>query len=126
MHELSIVEAVIEQVQREVRRSGHKGRVTRLELVVGRLAGVNVEAIRFAFEILAPGTLLEAADVRIARPGAVCSCRACGRATEIDDLVAQCPACGSADVTFEGGRDLLLQSIDLDESACPAGGSAAE
>ena len=39
MHELSIVEALIEQVQREVRRAGQKGRVTRLELAIGTLSG---------------------------------------------------------------------------------------
>jgi len=115
VHELSIVEALIEQVQKEVRRSGHNGRVTRLELSVGRLSGVNVHSIRFAFEMLAPGTVVEAADVEIAQPGAVCACAACGEATEIDELVDRCPACGSGEVTFEGGRDLLLESIDLEE-----------
>ena len=115
MHELSIVEALIEQVQKEVQRFGHAGRVTRLELIIGRWSGVNVDSIRFAFEILAPGTLVETADVQIAQPKAVCSCRACGDETEIEELVVQCPACGSGEFTFKGGRDLLLESIDLEE-----------
>lgn len=115
MHELSIVEALIEQVEKEIQRAGQTGRVTGLDLVIGRLSGVNADSIRFALEMLAPGTVVEAAEVRIAEPYANCRCRSCGEATEVDELVICCPACGSADVYLEGGADLWLQSIELEE-----------
>ena len=115
MHELSIAEALIEQVQREVQRSGHRGRVQRLELSIGRLSGVSSESLRFAFELLAPGTLVEKAKVAIVQPKALCRCHACHASTEIDDVLGQCPACGSMEVVIEGGRDLILQSIDLED-----------
>jgi Zn finger protein HypA/HybF involved in hydrogenase expression len=35
--------------------------------------------------------------------------------SEIDDLVAQCPCCGSGEITIEGGRELVLQSIEIVE-----------
>lgn len=116
MHELSIVDALIEQVQKEVQRAGAQGRVTRLELTIGRLSGACAGSIRFALEMLSPGTLLEGAEVRIREPKAVCSCRACGTGTEIDDLPVACPRCGSADVTIEGGRDLKLETIEIEDS----------
>jgi len=115
MHELSIVEALIEQVEKEVERSGHRGRVTGLDVSIGRLSGVNPDSFRFALEMLAPGTLLEAAEIRIAEPRATCRCPSCGAATEVDELAAQCPACGSGDVLLEGGRELWLQSIELED-----------
>ncbi len=115
MHELSIVEALIEQVQREVQRSGHHGRIMSLDLSIGRLSGVNAKSLRFAFELLAPGTLVEGADVRIAEPRAVCKCRACKTRVEIEDLVIECPRCGSGEISIEGGRDLMLQSIEVEE-----------
>ena len=115
MHELSIVEALIEQVEKEVQRAGQAGRVTGLDLVIGRLSGVNADSLRFALEMLGPGTVVEAAEVRITEPYANCRCRACGEATEVDELVICCPACGSADVYLEGGADLWLQSIELEE-----------
>jgi hydrogenase nickel incorporation protein HypA/HybF len=115
MHELSIVEAIVDQVEKEVQRSGHAGRVARLDLIIGRLSGVCVDSIRFAFELLAPGTILERTEVRIEEPRAECVCRSCGRRTEIEELVVDCPECGSADISIEGGRDLLLQTIDLEE-----------
>jgi hydrogenase nickel incorporation protein HypA/HybF len=115
LHELSIVEALIEQVQAEIRRSGHEGRVVHLDIVIGRLSGVNADSVRFAFELLSPGTLLEQAELRIVQPKAVCCCEACAARTEIDDLVAECPACQSSRITFEGGQDLVLESIELED-----------
>ncbi len=114
MHELSIVQTLIEQVDQEVHRAGARGRVTRLELIVGRLSGVNPDAVRFAFEMLAPGTIVQDAQLHIAEPRATCSCRTCAARTEIDELTLRCSTCGSDDVSIEGGRDLVLQSIDVE------------
>jgi hydrogenase nickel incorporation protein HypA/HybF len=115
MHELSIVDSMIQQVDDEVQASGHAGRVLAIDLVVGRLSGANADSIRFAFELLAPGTIVEAAELSITQPRAVCHCHDCGARIEIDDLTAQCGQCGSANVTLEGGQDLLLASIELED-----------
>ena len=116
MHEVSLVQALIDQVQREVEASGHAGRVVRIELAVGRMSGAHPESLRFAFGLLAPGTLVEGAQLDIQQPKAVCVCRACGVQTPIDELITACPECGSGDIHIQGGRDLLLESIELDES----------
>jgi hydrogenase nickel incorporation protein HypA/HybF len=116
MHELSIVEALIEQVGREVKRSGMRGKVRRLELLVGRFSGVNAGCLQFAFNLLAEKTPLENTEIVIHEPKAVCRCQNCNAQIEIDQFVVHCPQCGSASVTIEGGRDLTLQSIDVEES----------
>jgi hydrogenase nickel incorporation protein HypA/HybF len=114
VHELAIVDALIQQVQSEVDRAGAKGRVMRLDLVVGRLSGVYPDAVRFAFEMLSPGTILEAARIEIEEPRAVCCCAACGERTPIDDLFGTCPKCESPNISIEGGQELLLQSIEVE------------
>jgi hydrogenase nickel incorporation protein HypA/HybF len=115
MHELSIVEALIDQVGKELDRAGQQGRVARLELNIGRLSGVNCESLRFAFNLLAPGTIVENAEIAIQEPKPVCRCRACNANVEIDDLVVQCPRCASGEITIEGGRELVLESIEIAE-----------
>ena len=115
MHEVSIVDALIEQVEEEVRRSGVAGRVVRLELSIGRLSGVSTDALRFAMELMAPGTIVESAAIEIREPNAVCCCAACGQRTDIDDLQGGCPCCASTEVAIEGGRDMLLESIELED-----------
>jgi hydrogenase nickel incorporation protein HypA/HybF len=116
MHELSIVEALIEQVQEEVRRAGVEGRIAKLELSIGQLSGVNADSIRFAFELLVPDSILAGTEIAIHEPKAVCRCNSCHAVTEIDDLLLQCPCCSSDDIAIDGGRELLLQSIDVEDS----------
>ena len=115
MHELSIVEALIDQVGRELNRAGQQGNVLGLELSIGRLSGVNSDSVRFAFGLLATGTPVENAEIVIHEPKAVCNCHACHARVEIDDLVVQCPRCAGSDIVIEGGRDLMLQSIEVEE-----------
>ncbi|MGW8256875.1 MAG: hydrogenase maturation nickel metallochaperone HypA [Thermoguttaceae bacterium] len=115
MHELSIVEALIEQVQREVQRSGHRGKILRIELSIGRISGVNRDSLRFAFDLLTPSSAIEGAEIVIREVKPTCRCHACGARMEIDDLVINCPLCASDDILIEGGRDLMLQSIDIED-----------
>jgi hydrogenase nickel incorporation protein HypA/HybF len=115
MHELSIVEALIEQVRREVERSGQSGRVRRLELAVGRLSSVNCDSLRFAFGLLAEDTLVAEAELQITQRKATCDCQACNARVEIDEVAVRCPACGSEQITVEGGQELLLQSIEIED-----------
>jgi len=117
VHEMSIVEALIEQVETEIEKSGvPEGRVHGLDLVIGRLSGVHVASIEFAFELLSPGTVVEGAELRISEPPAVVNCHACASRQPIEEMRMNCPDCGSGDVTIEGGRELLLQSIELEQS----------
>ena len=115
MHELSIAKALIGQVEEEVERSGQTGRITYLDVTVGRLSGVSCDSLRFAFELLAPDTLVEGARLNITEPMAKCRCRQCKSLTEIDELTIECPKCNSREISIEGGRDLLLQSIELED-----------
>ncbi len=116
MHEVAIVDALIAQVEEEVRRAGVSGKVVRLDLSIGRLSGVSVDAIRFALELLAPGTIVESAQVEIRQPAAVVCCAACDHRAEVEQIPVRCPRCGSRELTIEGGREMLLESIELEES----------
>jgi hydrogenase nickel incorporation protein HypA/HybF len=115
MHELSIAEALIEQVGAELDRSGQHGRVKRIELAVGWLSGVHCGALAFAFELLAPGTVVEGAALSIRQPPAISHCRQCGAETEIGEMIADCPKCHSPEIAIDKGRELLLEGIDLED-----------
>ena len=115
MHELSIVETLISQVEKEVLQSRQQGRIVGLSLVIGRLSGVNADSIRFAFELISPDSSLAGAKLIIEEPRAVCRCEDCRTEAEIEEIVTSCPACGSQHITIVGGQDLMLQSIELEE-----------
>jgi len=120
MHELAIAEALIEQVGAELDQAGRGARlrvgtVKRLELAVGRLSGVHCDSLRFAFGLLSPGTPAEGAELVIREPPAVSRCRQCGAATEIVEMVIDCPRCGSPEIVIEEGRELLLETIEIED-----------
>jgi hydrogenase nickel incorporation protein HypA/HybF len=115
MHELSIAEALIQQVGAELDRAGHHGPVKRLELAVGRLSGVHCDALRFGFQLLSQGTALDGAELSIRQPPAVSRCRECGTISEISEMIIACPQCNSPQIVIEQGRELLLETIEIED-----------
>jgi len=116
VHEFSIVQSLLEQVQQQLHAAGVAGHVRAVELVVGKISGVNTEALQFAFDVLSKNTELEGAQLRIQQPAARCRCNDCGRETELEDFTLQCPQCSSGNITITGGRELVLQSIEIQQA----------
>lgn len=126
MHEVAIVEALLDSVQEQLRQSGVSGRVRKIEVVIGKLSGVVPDAFRFAFDVLAPEVFGTPCELLIEEVPAVCLCRNCGEESTLEDLVFFCPRCGHPEITIQGGRELLLQSIELEEPAAESDGSIRE
>ncbi|MBN1866475.1 hydrogenase maturation nickel metallochaperone HypA [Candidatus Sumerlaeota bacterium] len=116
MHEIALVQDLMDTAVQEVGRAGLTGRIVRLKLSVGRLSCASSEALRFAFDVLSPGTCAEGASLEIDEVDGLCRCRACGSTRPSSDLLASCAECGSPDIVLEGGRDLVLTSIDVEDS----------
>ncbi len=115
MHEFSIIESLIDQVAEEVKRAGSDGRVRQVCLAIGRLSGVHVESLRFAFEALSPKTLVDGAELLIRQTRAHGLCQGCGAKFDTDDVFAACNECSGGNVRIQGGRDMVLESIELDD-----------
>jgi hydrogenase nickel incorporation protein HypA/HybF len=110
VHELGIAASLLEQAQRE--RAG--GRLVRVGVRVGALAGVDPDALRFGFEVLSRdadprGVLLEIEQVAHRR-----RCETCGD-FESPRLLAACPRCGSTRTTLLAGDELVLSWVEVDE-----------
>lgn len=115
MHELSLITEVLQIAGDALEQQDAEGRVSKLTLIVGTLSGASPEALRSAFPIAAHGTPFEGAELEIEEPGPVVHCNACGTEQEVDGFVFECPACGSGSVTIEGGSELRLASMDIDD-----------
>lgn len=119
MHELALVNELIEAVGREVANIDGHGRVLAVTLVIGPLSGASGEAIRFAYRMLAPGTVVEGARLLIQTPPLEGLCRACGTVSKLKEPFAPCPACDSSDLELRGESSVLLQRVELDDSEKP-------
>ena len=112
MHELSIADAVVAIASR------HAGgrRVARVELKVGHLRQVVPDALEFAFGLVADGTPVAGAELVIEVVPAAGACRACGIESELPGFPLLCAGCGSADLEVVRGEELLVDSLELEET----------
>jgi len=112
MHELSIAQALIEELDRAA-RAEHASAVTRLTVAVGVLSGVEPEALKMAFPLAAEGTLSENAELVVEIVTAEVRCPNCDETTEPLFPVMACVKCGSVDIEVISGRELLIRSAEL-------------
>jgi hydrogenase nickel incorporation protein HypA/HybF len=110
MHELSLARNVLDMVEAAAQRDGFD-RVGQLRLEVGALAGVEVDALRFALECIVPGTCLAQAEICIDTPSGTAWCAACAQTVAITTYLDLCPMC-SGTLTRQTGGD-QLRVVDL-------------
>jgi len=110
MHEMSLAGGILRMVEHAAARE-HFARVARLSLEAGALAGVEVRALRFALEAMAPGTVLEGAAIEIDEPPGIAWCMRCCDSVAIGARSDPCPRCGGWQLTPTGGTDLKVREL---------------
>lgn len=110
MHEMSLAGGILKLVEDAAARERFT-RVERLQLEAGALAGVEVRALRFALEAIAPGTLLEGARIEIDEPPGRAWCAGCGEHVHIASRIDPCPRCGGLRLRPTDGLDLRLREL---------------
>jgi hydrogenase nickel incorporation protein HypA/HybF len=113
MHELSLCEGVI-QILVEQARVQHYARVKTIWLEIGTLAAVEVEALRFGFEVIARGTLAEGARLVILSVPGRAWCSSCGNAVALAHRGASCPQCGGYQLEVIGGEELRIKELEVE------------
>jgi len=110
MHEASLAGGILQLVEDSARREGFQ-RVTTLTLEVGKLANVELQALRFSLTAMAPGTLLEGAQLVFEEPEGQAWCMNCSRTVPLSSRGAACPCCGGYQLTPTSGT--ALRVIDM-------------
>lgn len=110
MHELSLAGGIVKLVEDAAARE-HFRRVSQLRLEAGALSGVEVRALRFALDAVAPGTCLEGASIEIDEPPGSAWCLPCGSSVEIRSRTDPCPRCGSHQIQATGGTELRVLEL---------------
>ncbi|WP_437875287.1 hydrogenase maturation nickel metallochaperone HypA [Sorangium sp. So ce513] len=111
MHELSLTRNVVGLAAERARGR----RVTQVRLRIGRLAGVEVEAVRFCFDVCARGTEVAGARLVVDEVPGRGECASCGEGVALEHLVAVCPCERRAPLRIVAGEELLLVDIELED-----------
>lgn len=89
-------------------------RIKEVHVRIGDLTEIVDDAMYFAFEALTPGTLAEGAKLLITHVQARSECVECGTSFEHGRFDVECPECGSYFCSLVEGRELEIESIEVD------------
>ena len=113
MHELSVCQGLMRQVERIARENDARS-VERILLRVGGLSGVEPPLLKRAFEIARMGTLAENARLEIEEGPVAVKCQECGGSSVVPVNRLVCSYCGEWKVNVTQGEELMLLSLDLE------------
>ncbi|WP_295887109.1 hydrogenase maturation nickel metallochaperone HypA [uncultured Thiohalocapsa sp.] len=112
MHELSVCQSLLDQVQRIAADHGAE-RVERILLRIGPLSGVEAPLLRNAFPLAAAGTIAEEAVLDIEPAPVRVHCVTCGAETDATPNRLLCGACGDWHTRLVSGDELLLANLEM-------------
>jgi hydrogenase nickel incorporation protein HypA/HybF len=110
MHELTVASEILEIVKQEVERNS-VDKVVGVELEIGKLSGVDIEALQFALETIRRGSVIENAVITINSISGRGICRECKEEFEMEDLLSVCPGCMVQSGSIVHGKELKILSI---------------
>jgi hydrogenase nickel incorporation protein HypA/HybF len=114
MHELSIAARLVDLATEHARAAGAVA-VTAVTVRIGRLSCVHGPALESGFELMREGTPLAGARLRIVDVPVRVWCPQCGAEAELPDISRlACPTCGTRTGDIRAGRELDLESLDLE------------
>lgn len=115
MHELSIVSSIVDSVTDKMASYPH-ARVKEVRLRVGALASVIEDSLQFCYEIATEGTRLQGSKLVVKTVAVTMHCETCMKDVEIATLQSfRCPHCNQPATAMRHGRELEIESIEIDE-----------
>jgi len=107
------MESALDAVRHQAVKHG-ADRVTRIVLRIGVLSGVDEEALRFAFEALAPHGVAAGAALEIETVAARAHCPHCGTDFGVErGFIFQCPQCHEYSGDIRAGRELGIARLEF-------------
>lgn len=113
MHEMSLCEGVLQILESESAKQNFKI-VKKVALEIGPLSGVEVEALKFSFDVVMKGSLAENSELIIIETPATAWCMQCAETVTINERYDDCPQCGSAQLQVTTGEELSIKELEVD------------
>lgn len=112
MHELALMQEVCNLARRAALEQG-AGTIHRLELRIGRLGGVDPEALRQAFAVVGASDPWRETELQLEVVPTRCFCPDCNQAFTPADVIHVCPLCGRLSSRVIAGRELELVALEV-------------
>ncbi|MEL6205840.1 MAG: hydrogenase maturation nickel metallochaperone HypA [Pseudomonadota bacterium] len=112
MHEMSLCEG-IRRVVDQAAAAPEIERVTKVRLEIGRFAGVEKDALTFAWEVVMRGSKAEGAVLEMIDLPGRATCFDCLKTVVINDRLDPCPDCGGGRLLPEGGDEMQIKDMEI-------------
>jgi len=113
MHELSLISALVEQVEAVALKQSFKS-VSNIRLAIGELSGVDPSCFEFCFSEGTRDSVLFGAKLTMEVVGAEMKCRSCGQVSHSKDRAwLACSQCQSNDIRIQKGREFKIIDMDV-------------
>ncbi|WP_456404684.1 hydrogenase maturation nickel metallochaperone HypA [Thiolapillus sp.] len=110
---MSLCEGVVQVLEDSARQQGFRT-VKTVWLEIGALSGVEIEAMRFSFDVIKKGTLAEEARLEIVEVPGQAWCLPCAKNVTINQRFDACPDCGSYQLQVTGGEELRVKELEVE------------
>jgi hydrogenase nickel incorporation protein HypA/HybF len=121
MHEFNVCQTIVDSALAHMKGSGRPNvRLVKTTIVLGGLRQLVPEYLRSAYEQLTKGTRAEGSTLEIKLAPIEFTCAGCGKTTESNEARFRCASCGSQLGQVSGGREMYLESLEVEEDEEPA------
>jgi hydrogenase nickel incorporation protein HypA/HybF len=114
MHEMSLVESVIESIL-DLKEKNDWKKINRITLKIGKMRQVIPDIMEFAYTAASKSTELEGSDMVIMQVEMEFFCKSCNRRWGEEDMAFICPYCGSSEVEMIHGMELEIDSMEVED-----------
>lgn len=113
MHEMSLCEGILQVLEDQAKAQNYK-RVKTVWLEIGALAGVEVSAMEFSYDVVCRGSIAEGSELKIIHLPATAWCMQCAESVEIEERHQACPQCGGYQLQSTGGDEMRIKELEVE------------
>jgi hydrogenase nickel incorporation protein HypA/HybF len=113
MHELSIALSIVDLAEEEARKA-NAVTISKVEVEIGTMAGIDTNALLFAWDSVVQGTMAQQSALVIHTIDAEAHCLECGKDFPAEHFFVQCPHCSSYRYQITKGKELRISSLMVD------------
>jgi hydrogenase nickel incorporation protein HypA/HybF len=113
MHELGITENIV-NIALAKAGEARASKISQINVVIGEMSGFVTDCIQFYFDSLSRDTIAQGAVLHFELVPAQLRCRNCSTFFSPQDTVWSCPECRGQSVEISKGRELYIESIEVE------------
>ncbi len=113
MHELSLCESLLDILENEAQKQ-HFNTIKTVWLEIGALSGIEIEAMRFSFDVVCKNTLAADAQLEIIEMPGQAWCFQCQTNITVKQRFDPCPQCGSHQLQVNDGEQMQIKQLEVE------------